>query len=86
MLDKQLNECYNNHEMRKIGGGTVLNICKMRKDRNISQTELAKAIGVKNNTLCQYETGKRMPNIIVLTNIAKVLNCSVDELIKNKEV
>lgn len=69
----------------KKGGETMLNIRKLRKEKELKQVDLAKMVGIKNNTLSQYETGERMPNIEMLTKLAKVLNCSIDELIKDEE-
>ena len=63
----------------------MLNIQKYRKSKKMKQTELAKATGIKCSTLSQYETGKREPSIEALKNIANVLDCSIDDLIKNKE-
>lgn len=63
----------------------MLNIRKLRKEKELKQVDLAKMVGIKNNTLSQYETGERMPNIEMLTKLAKVLNCSIDELIKDEE-
>ena len=51
----------------------------------MKQTELAKATGIKYSTLSQYETGKREPSIETLKNIAQVLDCTVDNLIKKEE-
>lgn len=61
------------------------NLCNLRKNQGFSQEKLAKKLGVKTNTICQYETGKRSPNIETLKKIAEVLGCSVDELIKEGE-
>lgn len=63
----------------------MLNIRKLRKEKELKQVDLAKMVGIKNNTLSQYETGERMPNIEMLTKLAKVLNCSIEELIKDEE-
>ena len=56
-------------------------LLKMRKIKGLSQIELAEKIGVKSNTISQYESGKRNPNFKILKKLAKVLNCTVDELI-----
>ena len=60
------------------------NIRKMRIDLNLSQTDLSLKTGIPNNTLSQYENDKRIPKIDKLILIAKVLNCSLDELIKKE--
>lgn len=63
----------------------MLNIRNLRKAKGYKQTEFAKLLGVKNNTLSQYETGIRMPGVEILTKISKVLDCTVDDLINGKE-
>ena len=52
---------------------------------NLTQEELASRIGVKSNTISQYELGKRNPNVQMLKKIAEVLNCTVDDLIKETD-
>lgn len=55
---------------------------KMREEKGMSQIELAKKINVKSNTISQYESDKRTPNATMLKKIAYVLNCTVDDLLK----
>ncbi len=57
----------------------------MRKQKALTQTQLAKILNVCPNTISQYEKGKREPNIEMLKKIAKTLNCSVDDLINEKK-
>lgn len=56
---------------------------KMRQKNNLTQAELAAKLGVNANTVTQWETGARKPNIIMLKRVAKVLNCTTDELLEN---
>ena len=56
---------------------------KMRQENRLTQAELAAKIGVNANTVTQWETGARKPNIIMLKRVAKVLNCTTDELLEN---
>ena len=58
---------------------------ELRMENNLTLIELGKQLMMKNSTLSQYETGKREPSIETLKNIAQVLDCTVDNLIKNKE-
>ena len=59
---------------------------KLREDRGLSQSELALKLGITQSALCQYENGKRVPNANMLLNIARVLTCTVDELLRGPEV
>ena len=56
-----------------------------RERRGVSQKELAAMIGKKNNTLSQYEKGLRAPRPEVLLQIADVLGCTVDELLRGED-
>lgn len=45
-----------------VEGGKVMNRLKeLRKEKGVSLKKLSTAIGVKDNTLSQYETNKRQP-------------------------
>lgn len=57
-------------------------LTELRLANNMSQIELSKKVGVTDSAICQYESGKRMPNIKMLKKIATVFNCSVDELLE----
>lgn len=59
-------------------------LVKLREKQGLTQTKLSALVGVKSNTISQYESGKREPSIIVLKKIAKVLNCTVDDLLKDE--
>lgn len=64
----------------------MVNFKKIRKEYNISQVEFAKILNVASNTISQYETGLREPDIKTLIKIAKYFNISVDYLIGNEEI
>lgn len=54
----------------------------LRKSRGIKQAELARYIGVAQQTLCGYETLKSQPDIEVLKRIAEFFNVSTDYLLQ----
>ena len=62
----------------------MIGILKMRKERLMTQEELANKVNVKANTISQYELSKRTPNAIMLKKIAQALECKVDDLLKEK--
>jgi len=53
-----------------------------REFRNLTQQQLAEAVGISKPYLSQIETGKRRGTTEVITVIAKALNVSVDELVR----
>ena len=60
------------------------NIIAEREKRNITQKELADAIGITNGRLYNYEKGKTEPPAGILLDIAYVFNITVEELITGK--
>ena len=53
----------------------------LRKERDVTQVELSKAIGVSDRTCRKYESGEIEPTMTVLKHIASFFNVSVDYLI-----
>lgn len=73
---------YNNSATIKQGGVTINNLKALREKRQISQIELSKSIGVSQGAVSQWETGQSLPRAELLPKIAKVLDCTVDELLQ----
>ena len=62
---------------------------ELRKERNLTQKQLAALIGVKNSVISFYEVGDRVPSPEVLRELAKALHVSSDYLMgieKNESV
>lgn len=55
---------------------------ELRKSKNITQEELAKAIGAERSSVGKYETGS-IPSIEKLTKIAQFFDVSTSELLDN---
>ncbi|HEY0683002.1 MAG TPA: helix-turn-helix transcriptional regulator [Steroidobacter sp.] len=56
-------------------------IAQLRKERGMTQAELARAIGVSQQAVFAYELGDRRVSVLILTRIAKVFTVRVEELI-----
>ena len=54
---------------------------KLRKERNLTQEQLASLIGVKNSVISFYEVGERLPSPDVLRKLALALHVSTDYLL-----
>lgn len=50
-----------------------------RRDKGITQAELAKALGVSRSTVAMWETGQSSPNTDCLAEIARILDYGIDE-------
>jgi transcriptional regulator with XRE-family HTH domain len=58
-------------------------IKQLRKERDITQADLAKAVGVTTSSIGMYETGVRNPSYDVIVKLAKYFNVSTDFLLGN---
>lgn len=50
------------------------------KIRNITRHELADKMGLSYNSICRYSRGEHIPNVLVINKMAKILDCTVEEL------
>ena len=57
------------------------NVRQARKREGLSQEEFAERIGVTQQMVSKYESGIKLPSLSTLSDIADVLNCSVDGLL-----
>ena len=53
----------------------------LRKQKGITQGELAKELSVSKSTVAMYEIGKNFPNVEMLHKLCKALNTTGDYLI-----
>lgn len=58
------------------------NLKFLREEKNISQTQLALKMGVSQQAVAKWETGESFPRAEKLIQLAEVLNCTIDELLK----
>lgn len=58
-----------------------MNYKKLREKSGLTQKELADELGVDQSAVCLWETGKTQPRAKLLPKIAKILGCTVDELV-----
>lgn len=57
------------------------NLERIRKDKNISQAQLGKALGLTQQMVSSYEKDTSSPNIEVLVKIADFFHVSLDSLV-----
>lgn len=60
-------------------------IALLRKARKLSQKEFGIAVGVAQNTVCNWENGNREPDHEALKKMASFFDCSIDYLIGQDE-
>lgn len=59
-------------------------IAKKRKEKNLTQQELAEKVGVTNRTIINWENGKNIPDYSLLIPLCEILEITIDELINGE--
>lgn len=62
-----------------------LNVQNARRDRGLSQEELAARADVNQSYLSDIERGRRNPSLLVLARIAGALGVDVEELVRRRD-
>lgn len=70
------------------GGGTNMNqqkvgqfLKKLRKEKSITQEQLAEILGVSNRSISRWENGTTMPDFDLLIQMAKYYDVEIDEIL-----
>ena len=56
------------------------NITKIRKELGVTQEDLAVNIGIKQQSIASYETGRRRIPLPILIRVAETLHVTIEEL------
>lgn len=59
-----------------------MNLKNLRMSKKLTQKQLAERLGVERTTVSMWETGNSSPSLEILKKIAQVLDCSIDNLVK----
>jgi transcriptional regulator with XRE-family HTH domain len=65
-------------ESTKLG----LNLKKIRTKKGITQGDIAKELGVSRGFISTIENGKTNPTLTTIAKLARVLDVSINELLK----
>ena len=57
---------------------------RIRRERGITQVELAQKIGATQGAISMIENGERNPSVPMIVRIAEALDCTVDELLASE--
>ena len=66
---------------KNIGKLFGKNICFYRKERGLSQEQLAFQVGLEKSTVSHYECGTRTPNLKTAQKLADALGVNLAELV-----
>lgn len=61
-------------------------ISELRKNKKITQEELAEKLGVNNRTISRWETGNNMPDVSLYKPLCDELNITINELLSGKKL
>lgn len=61
-------------------------IKELRRSKKMTQEELSSLLNVSRTTVTMWETGKALPRAELLPNLAQILGCTVDELLKTENL
>lgn len=57
-------------------------IARCRKEKNLTQMQLAELLGITNQAVSKWENGRGMPEVSLLQPLCKVLGISLNELFR----
>ena len=57
-------------------------LCEVRKEKNLTQKELANILHVTDKAVSKWERGKSFPDISLLEPLSKTLDLSIGELLE----
>ena len=63
----------------------MIRLCELRKDKELSQRDIAKKFSVSQSAYNNWENGKAEPSISQILKIAEFFGVSVDYLIGNSD-
>ena len=59
------------------------NLRTLREKRNLSQEDLARKLQISRQSISKWEQGISYPSILYLVPLAKKLDCTLEELLKD---
>ena len=61
-------------------------IAECRKEKNLTQSELAEKLNISNKAISKWETGKGMPDSSIMLELCKCLDINVNELLSGEHL
>ena len=61
-------------------------LASCRKERNLTQEQVAEKLGVSDKTVSRWENGKGFPDVSLLQPLCALLNISVNELLLGEKI
>lgn len=64
--------------------GTFISTC--RKDKGLTQMQLAEKLNITNRAVSKWETGKSVPDASIMLDLCEILDISVNELLSGERI
>ena len=61
-------------------------IAQCRREKNMTQRQLAEELGISDKTISKWETGKGLPEAGFMTPLSEVLGITVNELLAGERI
>ena len=61
-------------------------IAKLRKEKNMTQNELAESLGITDRAISKWKNGRGMPDLSLLTPLCEILGVSINELLSGERL
>ena len=61
-------------------------IAQLRKEKNMTQNELANRLGITDRAISKWENGRGMPDLSLLKPLSDELGVSINELLSGERV
>lgn len=70
--------------MDKEAIGKFISLC--RKDKGLTQMQLAEKLNITNRAVSKWETGKNVPDASIMIDLCEILEISVTELLNGERI
>lgn len=61
-------------------------IAELRKEQNMTQEEFAEKLGVTNKSVSRWENGKTLPDLSMITILAKEFHVDISEILNGRKM
>jgi len=61
-------------------------ISELRKEKNMTQEQLAEKVGVTDKSISRWENGNTMPDITIIIELANIFNVTLPELLNGRRM
>ena len=61
-------------------------IAECRKEKGLTQTDLAEKFGISNRAVSKWETGKSLPDASIMIDLCNLLGITVNELLSGERI